>query len=257
MDSFLKPETYQFVWSVLPGFVAAWVFHGLTPHRKANQFERIVQALIFTAFIFPTASFVRWAAIAIGSQMTHPWGAWSESVSWPLVSLPVGILWGTVFAAIANTNVIHNALPDWVTKRTSYPSEWYSALREKRYVYLQLTGKRRIYGWPNEFPDHPDTGHFILEEAEWIIPGDPPQRAPLAATKRILIPAKEVLFVEQEKRWDQTRWPKEMIEPYSESDLQTSVRLLGGLVDSEDQEEEANEPETTAGSGTEAESANE
>ncbi|SUP44184.1 Uncharacterised protein [Vibrio furnissii] len=36
---------------LLPGFVAAWMFYSLTSYPKPSQFERVVQALIFTIFI--------------------------------------------------------------------------------------------------------------------------------------------------------------------------------------------------------------
>ncbi|OWO67359.1 hypothetical protein B2J67_20175, partial [Vibrio cholerae] len=36
---------------LLPGFVSAWVFYSLTSYPKPSQFERVVQALIFTIFI--------------------------------------------------------------------------------------------------------------------------------------------------------------------------------------------------------------
>lgn len=36
---------------LLPGFLAAWVFYGLTSHPKPSQFERVVQAVIFTFVI--------------------------------------------------------------------------------------------------------------------------------------------------------------------------------------------------------------
>jgi Family of unknown function (DUF6338) len=243
VEFFEKPEIFEFLWSLLPGFVAAWVFHGFTPHKKSNQFERVIQALIFTAFIFPTVTVVRHWLFVAGSQMAHPW-PWVDRRSFPLASVPIGILWGVVFSTLANTNILHHWLPDWITKKTSYPSEWYSALKEKRFVYLQLTGKRRIYGWPTEFPDHPDTGHFILEEAEWILPGNPPQRAPLPLTKKILIPAKKVIFVETEKRWDADKWKPKQLEPYSPAELATSVQLLGNLGQLKDTEAKSDEPKT-------------
>ena len=39
------------IYYLLPGFVAAWVFYGLTAHPKASPFERVVQALIFTVVV--------------------------------------------------------------------------------------------------------------------------------------------------------------------------------------------------------------
>ena len=36
---------------LLAGFVAAWVFYGLTPYKRPTPFERIVQALVYTAVV--------------------------------------------------------------------------------------------------------------------------------------------------------------------------------------------------------------
>lgn len=221
MDT-LNPDLFQLLLSLLPGFVAAWVFHGLTAHRKAIHFERVIQALIFTAFIFSTVSLLRMIALAIGK--TWEFGTWTETLSTPSVSLIVGILYGLAFTCLANTSALHNWLPDFITKRTSYPSEWYSALNDKRYVYLHLDDKRRIYGWPSEFPDYPDAGHFVLMEAEWVL--DDNRRAKLPVTHKILIPATKVVFVELEKRWDTTKWNPEDIEPISQDDLDSSVQIL-------------------------------
>ena len=46
---------------LLPGFLAAWVFFGLTSHPKQTPFERVVQALIFTAIVQGLNAVVRWS----------------------------------------------------------------------------------------------------------------------------------------------------------------------------------------------------
>lgn len=110
----------------------------------------------------------------------------------------VATLLGTIAAGLANTNKLHDAVPDWITKRTSFPSEWFSAFqRTKAFVYLHLRDGRRIWGWPEEWPDHPDSGHFVLMQPEWVL--DDNQRIPLVITERMLIPAGDVEFVEFEK----------------------------------------------------------
>ena len=38
---FLTLEIVGLVYKLLPGFVAAWVYHGLTSHTKASPFERV------------------------------------------------------------------------------------------------------------------------------------------------------------------------------------------------------------------------
>jgi Family of unknown function (DUF6338) len=246
MPELPKGELFELLVALLPGFVAAWVFHGMTAHRKANAFERVIHALIITAFIFPTVTGIRMFAVWIGSKMDHPW-RWSQDLSLPLTSLVVGILYGLLFTCLANTSWMHSFF-SWMklTKRTSFPSEWYSVLIHRRFVYLQLKDGRRIYGWPTEFPDYCDSGHFALERAEWIVqsPTNPNtyDRAPLAATNLILIPAKEVMFVETEVRWNYDVWGDET-EPYSANDLANSVQIISSLGKSEESEDDEGEPE--------------
>ncbi len=45
-DNFLAVVAF-----LLPGFITAWIFYGLTSHPKPSQFERTIQALIFTFII--------------------------------------------------------------------------------------------------------------------------------------------------------------------------------------------------------------
>ena len=50
MDS-LTNDIVVILQYLLPGFLAAWIFYGFTSHPKPSQFERVVQALIFTLII--------------------------------------------------------------------------------------------------------------------------------------------------------------------------------------------------------------
>jgi len=107
---------------------------------------------------------------------------------------------GPVFAWCANNDIIHKFLRNskWfsgVTGRTSFPSEWFSAFNEdKRWVLLHLNDGRRLFGWPYEWPDHCDSGHFVLMKPEWVL--DDNQRAPLYNVERMLIAADDVRFVD-------------------------------------------------------------
>lgn len=44
-------ETVRVLAFLLPGFVAAAVFYSLTSHPRPSQFERVIQALVFTAIV--------------------------------------------------------------------------------------------------------------------------------------------------------------------------------------------------------------
>lgn len=195
---------------LLPGFLAAWIFHGLTAHPKAQPFERVVQALIFTAILQGVVSIVRWFFLLAGHVAVV--GEWTENVNlvW---SLLWAVVLGVAAAGIANNDVIHNWLRfrDWRlrkaaltggdrqwawTHRTSHPSEWFSAFshHNRRYVILHLKDGRRLLGWPDEWPDTSDRGHFVLSECEWLLPTG--ERAPFHQVESMLIPATSIEFVE-------------------------------------------------------------
>lgn len=171
------------VYHLLPGFLAAWVFYSLSSHPKETPFERVVGALIFTVIAQTLTSFVGRILVSVGSLSIHhrrlAIGTWAEdsSLAWSLV---ISFFVGLVFARFSNNDKFHKLLRryGW-TKRTSFPSEWFSVFnRERRWVILHMEGERRLYGWPEEWPDQPTSGHFILNRAEWLL--DDGQRAPVS-----------------------------------------------------------------------------
>lgn len=178
---------------LLPGFLAAWVFYGLTAHPRKSPFERIVQALIFTAIAQGLTTLVCWALEWAGQW--YAIGEWTKEVAlvWSLVNATA---LGLLFALFANKDWFHGALR-WMgaTTRTSFPSEWFSAFhRDRRYVILHLEGGRRLHGWPYEWPDQADTGHFVVVQPSWVL--DDNTCAPLHTVERLLIPVSQVEMVE-------------------------------------------------------------
>jgi hypothetical protein len=193
---FPKSDVVSLIYHLLPGFVTAWIFYGLTPHQPKSPFERTIQALIFTAITQAVVIPLGWLLLWIGSHV-RVLGPWNEQSSFA-VSVLVAAGLGLLFTGIANTNWLHGWISRWITTRTSFPSEWYSAFRAmKRYVYLHLSDGRRLYGWPTEWPDQPTVGHFVLLEPEWIL--DDNTRAPLVLIDQMLIPVSAVAMIEFEK----------------------------------------------------------
>ncbi|MGE0758372.1 MAG: DUF6338 family protein [Pirellulaceae bacterium] len=201
-------ELVSLLYYLLPGFFTAWVFHGLTAHRRAEPFERVVQALIFTAIITVPVFFIQWGLLFLGRHF-FALGNWSKEGGF-VASMFVAFFLGHLIAICANNNAYHQLLYQVprkffagrrflgvcsITKRTSFPSEWFSALNgEPRFVVLHLVDGRRIFGWPYEWPDHADAGHFVLMEAEWVLNEN--ERAPLYNVERMIIPVSEVKFVD-------------------------------------------------------------
>ena len=158
-----------------------------------SPFERTVQALIYTAIVQAVVLVFREFMFLFGTKCCF--GEWTDNVAF-VTSIIFAVLFGLLFSALANNNWLHALLQKLrITKEPSYPSEWFSALTEnRRYVVLHLTGSRRILGWPSEWPNYCDSGHFVLMNASWL--SDENDMTLLANVHLILIPAKDVEMVE-------------------------------------------------------------
>ena len=175
---------------LLPGFVAAAIFYSLTSHPKPGAFDRVVQALIFTVI---GQAIVALLPIVISSEKID--NQWFKNWE-PVLSVLIAIILGLAASYASNRDSVHRILRCLgVTRETSYPSEWYSAFSRHHgcYVVLHLKGERRLYGWPEEWPSHPEVGHFRVAEAEWLVDVE---RQPATGVSAILIPAGEVEMVE-------------------------------------------------------------
>jgi hypothetical protein len=178
---------------LLPGFIAAWVYYGLTSFPRPSQFERIVQALIFVVFVQFFTTIFKWLFVLFDRHISHL-GQWTPDIALN-VSIIFALLIGLFFARYANNDRIHALLRKGnFTKETSHPSEWFGVFAQKQtYVVLHLKDGRRMYGWPEEWPSQPSGGHFSISAAEWL---DEENRISLEGVENILIPATEVVFVE-------------------------------------------------------------
>ncbi len=198
---------------LLPGFLCAWVFYGLTSHPKPSQFERIVQALIFTLIIQSVVYIVQQLALWMG----HRWqmGVWTQNIEL-VCSVIVALILGGVFAYGVNSDKFHRfARYIGITRETGHPSEWFAAFLRITYVVLHLKDGRRLYGWPKEWPSQAEQGHFLLEEASWIVDDNESREQPLVGVNSILISAEDVRWVEfMEPTWE-TNNGKESLESSS------------------------------------------
>lgn len=167
-------ETVKVLAFLLPGFVAAAVFYSLTSHPKPSQFERVIQALVFTAIV---------QGVTLLASESPNLG----------VSLSVAVGVGLVFALLSNHDWIHWVLRKIrLTKENSHPSEWCSTFsRNRGEIVLILTDRRRLYGWPAEWPNRSDEGHFRILDPKWLL--DNGQE--VAAGTAILIAATDVKMV--------------------------------------------------------------
>jgi hypothetical protein len=178
---------------LLPGFVTAWVIYGLTSYPRPGQFERVIQALIYSFLVGVLVAVEEKALAFAGRYLTV--GIWDTS-SELIASAVSAIALGLAFAYFSNNDKFYAfARRNGMTRRTAYPSEWYGAFTAiQRYIVLHLNDGRRISGYPIEWPSDPSSGHFRLVDAAWVKEDRTEVR--LDGDHSILLQAKQVELVE-------------------------------------------------------------
>ena len=192
----LASDLFSVLRFLLPGFFAAWIFFGLSAYEKPSQFERVIQALIFTLAVqffvslFAVAYFRNTNDISLSPKLP----IYTETI----VSVICATLVGLSFALFANKDWLHLLLRKiGITKQTSYPSEWFGAFNKRNsYIVLHLKDERRLYGWPQEWPQSPEKGHFYMALASWLANEGDETYLPSVQVDGILISIHDVQFVE-------------------------------------------------------------
>ena len=164
-----------------PGFLAVWVFFQLTPHQKADRFDRIVQPLMLAAVLYVAGNYL---------------GTWvPSSVDWTTPYLLAPFV-GMLLALASNRDWPHWLLRKiGVTRESAQPSSWVSAFAtyDRSYVILHLHDGRRVCGWPKEWPNRLTGDHIHLQRAMWL---DQDEEADLTAVPAMLLSTEDVQFVE-------------------------------------------------------------
>lgn len=188
----ISKEIVSLLIFLMPGFLSAWVIYGLTSHTKPVQFERVVQALIYTvsikALVFLEQQLAEW----VGKFFVF--GEWTENSNL-IASLLTAVLLGLVISKFLNGDHLHNCFRRWgFTNRSSHPNEWSDVLSKfPSYVVLHLTGERRIFGWPEVWPSDPKDGHFFILSPAWLEESGPRE---VSGVEGMLIDAKSVEWIE-------------------------------------------------------------
>ena len=182
---------------LLPGFITTFLFYSLTSFPKKSEFELVVMALIYTVIINSVVEVLGFVLIAIGSSV-FAIAEWTVAVK-VLWSIFFALVLGLLLPFFYNNDILHRIFRKHkITNQTSYPTEWYGTFSEIRsYVVLHLSDRRRIMGWPSEWPSSPKNGHFVLENAVWLDEVDgKTQEVELSNVEKIMLDASNITMVE-------------------------------------------------------------
>ena len=170
---------------LVPGFIAAAVHYGLTSTPKPNTFERLIQALIFTIVI---------QALTDLGTLYGPFDGENWLAVVPTGSIMIAVILGFGAAVLVNTDALHRWLRRLrITRETAYPTDWYGvfASRPDCYVVLHLRDRRRLYGWPRQWPGRQDDRLFVIDGPQWLTDDEP-----VSAGAAFVVRADDVEMVE-------------------------------------------------------------
>lgn len=163
----ISNETITLLQYLLPGFLAAWVFYGLTSHLKPNNFERVVQALIFTLIVQCLNVVIKSTLIYIGTYYSiADWSTSSDLISTTILAIFIGAM----LSYLTNQDTLHEKLRKLkFTARSAHPSEWHGTLSNHEwYVVLHFKDSKRLLGYPKIWPSEPEKGHFFILQPAWL-----------------------------------------------------------------------------------------
>lgn len=197
MDT-ISSEVLNVLTFLIPGFITAWVVFGLTSATKPTQFERIVQALIFTAVI--SAAFDVIAGVLLKTCPAH-------FIEYRLAySIAMALILGVGYSWLINHDLIHKALRTiGLTQRSALSNEWnftHSKLT-RNWVVLHMKDGKRLFGFPEVCPTSGNEGHYFVTYPHWVNEEGAVELDLSNELEGILIPAIEISRVEFCKERDE------------------------------------------------------
>lgn len=155
---------------LIPGFISAKILDTLIVRKEGNEFEKIVEALIFSMLIYTIYSVVsgKGSIIINQDEANITYSFESRSFLWlGLFSISIPLLLGLFI-----TNDWHMKLARKlkISKKTARKSTWWDVFSDKNnhYVIINFVDKRRLFGWPEYYSNHPDNKYIYLKNPAWI-----------------------------------------------------------------------------------------
>lgn len=169
-----KAEALGILLILLPGFAAAYLVQILAARRKQSEFDKVIEALIFSLTLYlitlPFFGYSLPIAWHRGDE-TNP-DTWQIFVVWPhLTALALlAVLLGAIYAHSINHNWL-TAPFRWLkvskrSARSSVSNDVFSDL--KGFVQVGMSDGRSVIGWLRYYSDGDETTEIFLEEAAWV-----------------------------------------------------------------------------------------
>jgi len=160
---------------LLPGFSAAYIVQALATRRSQSDFERVVEALVFSFIVY--VCYVPLNAGKLPFHIVHdPTGKADETILWEPVQLAwlAAVTLGFAFSTVAYIRFDGNRLFRFLqlTERTTRNSIWNDIFEreaiDNQPVQVELADGRNVLGVLLYYSDASEDGSVYLTQASWV-----------------------------------------------------------------------------------------
>lgn len=162
-------QTIQILIFLIPGFISAKILNSLIVTKEKKEFEKIVEALIFSMIIYTIYSFISGKSPISLNQI-------EESITYSFDSM--SFLWLGLFSISIPMVCGFFVTNDWhmkfarkilITRNTARSYVWFDVFYDmKKSIIINFENGRRIYGWPKYYSNNPDKPYIFLCQPAWI-----------------------------------------------------------------------------------------
>jgi hypothetical protein len=159
---------------LIPGFVSSTILNMIVVRKPKDALSTLIEALMFSfvVYVVLVGLFRISPVVNPGSLLPATVGEIGKVVNpffvvWALIA---SLLLPLIVGAVANRD-LHMKLfrAIGITSRSSRLSVWLDVFMDQnRYVICNLSGGRRVFGWPMYYSDGPEQPLVYLYEPAWI-----------------------------------------------------------------------------------------
>jgi hypothetical protein len=197
-------EALAALFILLPGFMSARIAQIMSVRNKQSEFDRIVEALLFSFFTYVLYEFhfgpqipLRWSTVSDKAGGPHYVFAVDHKKFFILIgiALVLGAVWGWIQGHDYPSKLLRAFR---LTERSSRDSVWKDVFlsQKKGYVQVGLADGRSAIGVLANYSDSGKERAIFLTDASWVVEsGDQDSLIPIPGAGLLLTDKSEIQFV--------------------------------------------------------------
>lgn len=159
---------------LIPGFVSSLLLNTVIVRKEKDTLSKIIEALVFSLIIYACVTAISGESpvflnVTENDDKTKTYFiTFNASFLIPLIA--ISVLLSMILGLLSTTDVHMKILRKLrITDKTARETVWLDVFTEqKRYVIVNLSDGRRVFGWPMYYSNEQEDGFLYLYNAAWV-----------------------------------------------------------------------------------------